>query len=114
MENWGWGQVVPDGVGVAYSLHAGRIQLSVTKRTASVPTLSHAPAPPPGARACDQLGQALSLALALARALSLCLEGGGLSPFPAAVDCRERCWSAEAGNNGGSCFPPLDADCLAF
>ncbi|KAA0159392.1 hypothetical protein FNF27_00368 [Cafeteria roenbergensis] len=44
----------------------------------------------------------------------LSLEGGGLSPFPAAVDCRERCWSAEAGNDGGSCFPPLDADCLAF
>ena len=35
MENWGWGQVVPDGVGVAYSLHAGRIQFNVVGRSAS-------------------------------------------------------------------------------
>ncbi|GMH66774.1 hypothetical protein TrST_g7483 [Triparma strigata] len=31
-DNWGWGEVVPDGVGVAYSIHPNRCVFNVTAR----------------------------------------------------------------------------------
>ena len=31
-DNWGWGEVVPDGVGVAYSIHPRRCVFNVTAR----------------------------------------------------------------------------------
>ena len=31
-DNWGWGEVVPDGVGVAYSIHADKCVFNVTAR----------------------------------------------------------------------------------
>lgn len=31
-DNWGWGEVVPDGVGVAYSIHPGKCVFNVTAR----------------------------------------------------------------------------------
>ena len=29
-DNWGWGEVVPNGVGIAYSIHAGHCVFNVT------------------------------------------------------------------------------------
>jgi len=31
-DNWGWGEVVPDGVGVAYSIHKDKCVFNVTSR----------------------------------------------------------------------------------
>ena len=31
-DNWGWGEVVPDGVGIAYSIHPDRCVFNVTAR----------------------------------------------------------------------------------
>jgi carnitine O-acetyltransferase len=44
--NWGWGQVVPNGVGVAYSIAKDSVQVNVVGRLDSFTTLEAASQPP--------------------------------------------------------------------
>ena len=59
--NWGWGQVVPDGVGVAYSVHADRVSANVVGRADFAPVHDPGTAAPAAADRSPQWEAATEL-----------------------------------------------------